>query len=181
MRNGRIQKTMFETAEAVFTWIGQNPLWLLLFAFLAYRFYSARKPFPVVEGSRVKSISSLKEFSAVFEVLKEQAEKEGEESKTIVVTDFYATWCPPCRAAAPVFGQWSKDYDESKVIFCKVNVDNAREVASHYSISAMPTFKVFDANQNEMETFVGWRKNQLQAFIEGNVKEQAAQSDKKKS
>ncbi|KAH7916467.1 thioredoxin-like protein [Hygrophoropsis aurantiaca] len=56
----------------------------------------------------------------------------------ISVIDFHATWCGPCHAIAPTFESLSKQY--TNVNFLKCDVDAARDVASAYSVSAMPTF-----------------------------------------
>ena len=63
---------------------------------------------------------------------------------TYLIADFYATWCPPCKAIAPVYEQLSKAHSvPAKVAFVKVNVDEQREIAAQYGIQAMPTFLVF--------------------------------------
>ncbi|CAI4217795.1 unnamed protein product [Parascedosporium putredinis] len=65
-------------------------------------------------------------------------------SNTSVIVDFYADWCPPCRAIAPVFSQLADEYAVTgHVAFAKVNVDNVKDVAAKYGVSAMPTFVVF--------------------------------------
>lgn len=65
-------------------------------------------------------------------------------STTYVVVDFYADWCPPCRTIAPVFSKLADDYSVSgQLAFAKVNVDNVKDVAKRYNITAMPTFVFF--------------------------------------
>ena len=59
----------------------------------------------------------------------------------LLVADFFATWCPPCRVAAPLYGQLSEQFDG--VDFVKVDVDKAPKVASANEIRSMPTFKIF--------------------------------------
>ncbi|VDC01919.1 unnamed protein product [Peniophora sp. CBMAI 1063] len=54
------------------------------------------------------------------------------------VIDFHATWCGPCHMIAPHFEALSKQY--TGVNFLKCDVDAARDVASRYAVSAMPTF-----------------------------------------
>ncbi|PSS00772.1 thioredoxin-like protein [Coniella lustricola] len=63
---------------------------------------------------------------------------------TNVVVDFYADWCPPCRAIAPVFSKLADDNAmHGQLAFAKVNVDYVNDVAARYGVSAMPTFVFF--------------------------------------
>ena len=54
------------------------------------------------------------------------------------VIDFYADWCRPCKAVAPIISQLSEEY-EGKVNFYKVNTEKDPEVAKVFSISSIPT------------------------------------------
>ena len=55
-----------------------------------------------------------------------------------VVIDFHAQWCGPCKMIAPQVEQMDKDMAD--VVFLKVDVDEAEDVAQEYNITAMPTF-----------------------------------------
>lgn len=59
-----------------------------------------------------------------------------------VVVDFWAPWCGPCRAIAPIMEDLSQTY-AGKVKFAKVNVDENVGVASRYTITAIPTLLFF--------------------------------------
>lgn len=52
---------------------------------------------------------------------------------------FTATWCPPCKKIAPFFEKLSSEF--SKTTFVKIDIDDHRDLAEEYSISAVPTFK----------------------------------------
>ena len=56
-----------------------------------------------------------------------------------VVIDFFATWCGPCKRIAPVFESLAEKLS-SRIVFLKVDVDEAPELLDLYDISAMPTF-----------------------------------------
>lgn len=62
----------------------------------------------------------------------------------IVVTDFYADWCGPCKAIAPIFQKLAETAASINTVrFAKVNTDVLQDVASQYSVTALPTFIIF--------------------------------------
>ena len=63
-------------------------------------------------------------------------------SSPVVLIDFWATWCGPCRMLAPVVEEVAAEF-EGKVVVAKCNVDEAREVAMQYRIMSIPTLIYF--------------------------------------
>ncbi|MDT5294886.1 MAG: thioredoxin 1 [Acidobacteriota bacterium] len=70
-----------------------------------------------------------------------------------VVVDFWAEWCPPCRALAPTFEELAQQY-AGRVRFVKLNVDENSGVSQRYGIKGIPTLVFFDGGR-EAERLVG--------------------------
>ncbi|XP_041634863.1 thioredoxin-like [Cheilinus undulatus] len=103
----------------------------------------------------VKKVNTKEEFDSV---LREAGDK-------VVVVDFTAAWCGPCRMIAPKFEEASEKYTD--MIFIKVDVDECSDVAAECKISCMPTF-VFFKNGKEVNRFSGADEGNLLKAIEKN-------------
>lgn len=65
-------------------------------------------------------------------------------SSTYVAVDFFADWCPPCKAISPVFESLAaKNSNANKLAFAKVNIDHVQDVARTYRVNSVPTFIFF--------------------------------------
>ncbi|MEM4006967.1 MAG: thioredoxin, partial [Nitrososphaerota archaeon] len=71
----------------------------------------------------------------------------------IVVVDFWAEWCLPCRVIAPVIEELAEKYS-GKIVFIKLNVDENPITASRYNITSIPTLMIFK-NGKPIEVIVG--------------------------
>jgi len=77
------------------------------------------------------------------------------EAKMPFLVDFWAPWCAPCHAIAPVVGELAAEYD-GRVGFVKVNVDENTRVATEYGIRSIPTLLLFKDGR-PMTQIVGLR------------------------
>ncbi|KAI5846292.1 thioredoxin-like protein [Morchella snyderi] len=86
--------------------------------------------------AKIETLASLSQLSTTLA------------KNVIVIVDFHATWCGPCKAIAPTFESLAaKHAAPSKVAFTKCDVDAAQEIAAQYSVRAMPTFLIFKNRQ----------------------------------
>ncbi len=77
------------------------------------------------------------------------------QDKGVVLVDFFATWCGPCKSLAPILDNVSKEF-EGKAKVLKVDVDEDNALAMEYRVMSVPTMKIFK-NGEVVETLVGLR------------------------
>ncbi|HVF45273.1 MAG TPA: thioredoxin [Pyrinomonadaceae bacterium] len=105
----------------------------------------------------------------VSEVTDATFEAEVVKSDVPVVLDFWAEWCPPCRALAPTFEELAERY-AGRAKFLKLNVDENQGVPQRFGIKGIPTLIFFDGG-SEAERVVGAAgKDSLARIVDRYVK-----------
>ena len=100
------------------------------------------------DSERMKNMSDLICYPTI-----DTFDQEVIHSSIPVVVDFYADWCGPCQSLAPVLEKLAKDY-EGKLKFCKVNVDNAQQLAIAHRVMSIPTLLLYQGG-NEIDRIIG--------------------------
>ncbi len=86
----------------------------------------------------------------------------------LVLVDFWAEWCGPCKMIAPVLDQLAEEYDE-KLQIVKVNVDENPETPAKYSVRGIPTLLLFKGGEMQAQKVGALSKTQLAEFIDGHA------------
>lgn len=86
----------------------------------------------------------------------------------LVIVDFWATWCGPCRMLSPILDQVEEEMAD-KISVVKVNVDDADEVAARFRIMSIPTLLFFKNGQIVDKTVGAMPKNVLVEKINSNL------------
>jgi len=101
----------------------------------------------------------------VVEVTSSGWESEVIKAQGLVMVDFWASWCAPCRIISPTVEDLSKEY-AGKMKFLKLNTDESPDIASKYNIMGIPTLMFFK-DGNKIDAIVGAiPKQQLKAKID---------------
>ncbi|HEX2032847.1 MAG TPA: thioredoxin [Chloroflexota bacterium] len=103
-----------------------------------------------------------------FDVSDQDFETQVLKAEQPVLVDFWAPWCGPCRAVAPIVEQLATEY-EGKVQFAKLNTDDNQRTAMKYGVMAIPTLILFRGG-NEVARITGVQpKATLKRTIDGVV------------
>lgn len=102
----------------------------------------------------------------IKDLTKEDFNSEVIETKGIVLVDFWAPWCGPCKMLAPLFEELDSEMDDVK--FVKVNVDKNVSLAREYKVQSIPTLVAFKDGEIKGQ-LSGFRpKEELVSFINSN-------------
>ncbi len=107
----------------------------------------------------MSQISSLNDANFASEIEKQDSP---------ILVDFWAEWCMPCRALAPVIEELSKEFD-GKVRFAKVNVDDCKEVPAKFGIRGIPTLILFKDGKKLNEMVGNQPKEKIKSLLNSAI------------
>ena len=90
------------------------------------------------------------------------------ESEKLVIVDFWATWCGPCRMLTPILDEVEEEMPE-QIQVVKVNVDDADDIAAQFRIMSIPTLLFFKNGEIVDKTVGAMPKNVLVEKINANL------------
>jgi thioredoxin 1 len=101
---------------------------------------------PVEPSANAAPTQKAAAMSHVVYVGQANFQAEVLQSETPVVVDFFANWCPPCRALGPILDQLSTEF-AGQIKFVKINSDEEPSLAQAYNVSALPTLIFIEQGQ----------------------------------
>ena len=104
----------------------------------------------------------------ISHVTDESFEPEVLKAEVPVLVDYWAEWCGPCKAIAPVLDEVARAY-AGKLKVAKLNVDENLEVPKRYGIRGIPTLMLFKNGNIEATKVGALSKSQLTAFLDSNI------------
>ncbi|XP_057759306.1 thioredoxin H2-like [Arachis stenosperma] len=122
-------------------------------------FAERSSPSTTTSSPQVLTFHSTAKWNARFGALKE--------TDKLMVIDFTATWCGPCKFMDPVIQDFAENYKD--VEFIKIDVDELMEVSQAFQVQALPTFILIKKGK-VVDRVVGVRKEELQRMIEKHTK-----------
>lgn len=94
--------------------------------------------------------------------------KEVLESNLVVLVDFWATWCGPCKMVAPIVEELAKEYDK-KIKIGKIDIDENPRIPTQYGVMSIPTLMFFKKGQVLDQAVGALSKTELKKKIEENL------------
>jgi thioredoxin 1 len=137
-------------------------IWIILALVTIYLIYSTYRRYQAV-----KNYDPANESDKLVQLT--DANFKNKIAKGIVLVDFWAAWCSPCKMIAPIISELANQY-EGKATIGKLNVDEHKQAASKYGVRSIPTLILFKDGE-PVERFVGVKtKSALAKAIDAQLK-----------
>ena len=107
-------------------------------------------------------------MSAIINTTDENFDQDVIQSNVPVLVDFWAAWCAPCKAIAPVLEELANEYD-GKVQIVKVDVTSCESIATQYNIRNIPALMLFKNGQVVAQQVGAVPRSKLATFIDQNI------------
>lgn len=95
-------------------------------------------------------------------------ETEIEGSEGLVMVDFWAEWCGPCKMIAPILDEIADEYQD-KLTVAKLNIDDNQDTPQKYAVRGIPTLMIFKEGEVAGTKVGALSKSQLSAFIDSVI------------
>ena len=116
-------------------------------------------------GAEREPYVETRTFTDIVTLTSENFQTEVLDDPGLILIDFWAEWCQPCRMLAPAFEELNRE--EPQVKFCRVNVDEQGELAQMFGIESIPTLAVVQ-DRHTLTGSVGLRsKEEIKAMLDG--------------
>ncbi len=107
-------------------------------------------------------------MSLVLDITDSNFETEVLKSETLVLVDFWAEWCGPCKVLGPIVDQVAPEY-EGRIKFTKLNIDQNPATAPNYGIRGIPTILLFKNGELKATSVGVLTKSELNKLLDENV------------
>ena len=104
----------------------------------------------------------------IVHVTDESFEEDVLKAEDPVLVDYWAEWCGPCKAIAPILGEIAEEY-AGRLKIAKLNIDENPSTPPRYGIRGIPTLMLFKDGNVEATKVGALSKSQLSAFLDSNI------------
>lgn len=102
----------------------------------------------------------------MLELTQENFEDEVIKSKTVILIDFWAPWCGPCKMQMPILEELTEEIKDKPVKVAKINIDENQELAQQYNVVSIPTLAIFKDGELREQMVGVHQKDDLMEKIE---------------